>query len=69
MTDEQLNKKVKAVDVALSDLTITEKLRVIEKLGKKWRLKNSIEINEEVAQTRVKMIGKRIKDIDVIPPK
>lgn len=68
MTEKELNQKCKAVAIALSDLTLTEKLKVVERCGKRWRQKNSISINEEVASTRVKMTGKRIKDVDVIKP-
>lgn len=66
MEKDMLQKKCKAVETALSDLTLTEKLRVIEKMGKKWRRQNSMEINEDVAQTRLSMTGKRIIDVDVI---
>lgn len=62
MTDRQRQLLTKEVENILNPLTKTDRLRIIEKLGKRWRRENSAEIEEEVAQYAIKMTGKRIID-------
>ena len=64
MNEKQERLITKEVENILSPLSKTDRLKIIEKLGKRWRRENSAEINEDVAQTRLKFHGKRIKDID-----
>ena len=62
MTDRQRQLLTKEVENILNPLTKTDKLKIIEKLGKKWRRENSAEIEEDVAKFAQKATGKRIID-------
>ena len=62
MTEKQERLITKEVENILSPLTKTDRLKIIEKLGKKWRRENSAEIEEDVAQFAKKVTGKRIID-------
>jgi 23S rRNA pseudoU1915 N3-methylase RlmH len=66
MTDKQQKLITKEVENILAPLSKTERLIIIEKLGKKWRRENSAEIYEAEARDRLKMAGKRIKDVDTV---
>lgn len=66
MTDEELKSYCKKVKEALTDLSLTDRLRVMEKVSKKWRRDNSKSIEKEISEDRVRFYGKSIKDIDTI---